>query len=133
MKNTFLRISFYIILSVCCITCSSGDNDQNQNNSRNIKYEITGNYSGQLTVVYNDNLAGNTVITVTSLPWSKEIIYNSDVQVIGISASSVVGHYGSAGQSATLRIYSGGMVVKSATASTDTNGVINFTPLAFGL
>lgn len=132
MKNTLLKLAFYIIICTSSITCSSGDDNQNQNSSRNIKYEITGNYSGHLTVVYNDNVTGNTVVTVTSVPWSKEVIYDDNVQVIGASASSVVGHYGSAGQSATLKIYSGGTVVKNATASTDVNGILNFTPLTFG-
>lgn len=132
MKNTLLKIVLLIIVCTSFINCSSNDDDDNQNNSRNIKYEISGNYSGHLTVVYNDNISGNTVVTVTSLPWSKEITYNSNVQAIGISASSVVGHYGSANQSATLKIYSGGTTVKSTTASTDTNGVISFTPLAYG-
>lgn len=134
MKNTLLKIALLIIVCTSFINCSSNDdNDNNQNNSRNIKYEISGNYSGHLTVVYNDNISGNTVVTVTSLPWSKEVTYNSSVQVIGIGASSVVGHYGAAGQSATLKIYDGDTVVKNANASTNANGLISFAPLAYGL
>ena len=133
MGKYILRAVAIFLQLFVLIGCSSNDDKvTNQNNSRNIKYEITGNYSGQLTVVYNDNVSGNTVVTVTKLPWSKEITYQTNVQVIGIGASSVVGQYGSSGQSASLKIYSDGIVVKSETAATNANGVINFSPLAYG-
>lgn len=131
MKNTILRFALCLVSYLSLFSCNSNDDDY-QNNSKNIKYEITGNYSGHLTVVYNDNISGNTVVTVTSLPWSKEVNYPNNVQVIGIGASSVVGHYGAAGQSATLKIYNDGNVVRNGNATTDSNGVINFVPLSFG-
>ncbi len=130
MKN-YTKLLLITLLSLF-LNCSSNENNDNQNNTRNIKYEITGNYSGHLTVVYNDNISGNTVVTVTSLPWSKEVTYNSNVQVIGIGASSVVGHYGAAGQAANLKIYNDGNVVRNVNATTDSNGLISFPSMAYG-
>lgn len=100
-------------------------------NSRQVQYEIKGNYSGYLFVVYYDNVSGNTTDTVKSLPWSKSITYGNTVQGIGIGANSVSSNLGGASQSATLQIISGGNVVKSQSATTDANGIINFQSVAY--
>lgn len=98
--------------------------------TKNVTYEITGNYSGPLRVVYNDNVSGNTTLTVTSLPWRKDINYTENVQGIGIGANGISGQPGSSGQSAGLKIYVSNNIVKFSNAVADVNGGISLTPLA---
>ena len=85
-------------------------------------YEATGNFSGNLVIVYLDNVSGNTLVSDVNLPLSKEITYNSNVIGIGISGQSSV--YGVASQTATLKIYSGVTVVKSETVTANNVGQI---------
>lgn len=100
-------------------------------NTRNVRYEITGNYTAPLFVVYNDNVSGNTTLTVSTLPWRKDISYPSNVLGIGISSNSPNGSPGAAGQSASLKIYVSNTVVQSSAAVADANGAINLPPLAY--
>jgi hypothetical protein len=99
--------------------------------TRNVRYEITGNYSGPLFVVYNDNVSGNTTLTVSTLPWRKDVTYSANVQGIGISSNSANGQQGAAGQTASLKIYVGNTIVQSSNAVADVNGSINLPPLAY--
>lgn len=99
--------------------------------TRNVRYEITGNYTAPLFVVYNDNVSGNTTLTVTALPWRKDISYGANVQGIGIGSNSLSGATSSAGQSANLKIYVSNVVVKSSSAVADANGAINLPALAY--
>ena len=55
--------------------CKKEDNGSGGTGSRVIKYEITGNFTGKLLVVYLDNVSGNTQVNNVILPWSKEITY----------------------------------------------------------
>ncbi len=100
-------------------------------NTRNVRYEITGNYSAPLLVVYNDNVSGNTTLTVSALPWRKDISYPANVQGIGISSNGLSSQSGAAGQSANLKIYVSNTVVQSSTALADANGAISLPPLAY--
>lgn len=100
-------------------------------NNRQVNYEISGNYSGQLLVVYYDNISGNKTDTVKSLPWSKEIIVAASVSGIGIAANSIMGYFGAPSQAITIRIYSAGKNVKEQTSTADNYGAINAPSLAY--
>jgi len=103
--TTVIGLLFFVSL----VSCSKDDNDSP--NARVVKYEITGNFTGKLTVIYNDNVSGNTVLNDVTLPWSKDITYPATVTGIGIGAQSSTA--GTPGQTATMKIYSGGTVVKN--------------------
>lgn len=98
-------------------------------NARSVKYEITGTFSGKLDVVYNDNVNGNTHLTNVSVPWTKEINYGSNIMGIGIGAQASI--TGVSGQSATIKIYSGGTVVKTSTATAGPSGEILIPAIAY--
>lgn len=125
-----LLIAFSLFVS-CKKTKSSIEPDPTPAPIKSAKFEISGNYSGHLFVVYNDNVSGNTTLTVTSLPWSKTIDYPSTVLGIGIGANSLTGNAGAAGQVATMKIYSGSTVVKNTSATADANGLLNLQTLAY--
>ncbi len=133
-----LTLLFSIVLfasSSCLVSCKKNNNRpdpiQTPTPIKSAKFEITGNYSGQLLVVYNDNVSGNTSVVVTSLPWSKTIDYPNSVIGIGIGGNTSNQSFGVSGQTATVKIYNGTSVVKSGSAIADGNGVINLPTLAY--
>ncbi len=101
-------------------SCKKENGNPGGTNSRVVKYEITGNFTGKLTVIYNDNVTGNTVINNAALPFLKDITYPANVSGIGIGAQASV--TGVAGQTATMKIYSGGTVVKTVSATAGSLG-----------
>lgn len=122
-KSFLLPFIFITILSVF-LSCSS-DDDNPAPQSRNIKYEITGNYSGRLTVAFSDESGNSQTINVSSLPWSKSVTIENDVSAIALAAgNSGVNNPGSSGETITLKIYRNEeMVEESTTVATD-NGFI---------
>lgn len=126
MKNTkssLLSFIFIIVLSIFS-SCSS-DDDNPAPQSRNIKFEITGDYSGRLTVAYSDEGGNSQTIDVNSLPWSKSLVVDSSVSAIAIAAgNSGVNNPGEIGEMITLKIYRNDAVVKESTATAIDNGFI---------
>lgn len=130
MKNFFLSGLTALLLTAGLTACSK-DDDNPAPSPRNVKYEITGNYTGHLTVIINDNVSGNEVFTVTSLPWTKEKTYTANVAGIGIGGQSVVANPGLPGQTVTVKIYSGGTQVRTGTVTCDANGVVTLPSHAY--
>lgn len=130
---------FLALISTALVSCkkkTSGEPEpapvtQPPASTRNVRYEITGNYTAPLFVVYNDNVSGNTTLTVTALPWRKDMSYPANVQGIGIASNSPTGSPAAAGQSASLKIYVSNTVVKSSSAVADVNGAINLPPISY--
>lgn len=120
-----MQIRILVILIGSFLISCSKDNKTSDGNSRNVKYEITGTYSGHLTVVINNNVSGNEIVTVTALPWTKEVTYGSNVSGIGIGGNSVITQPGSPGQTITAKIYSAGTAVKSGVSTANVNGVLS--------
>ncbi len=111
MKKSFKNLSLVLLPFLLFLCSCKKDNDNNGGaNSRVVKYEITGNFTGKLTMIFNDNVNGNTIVNNAILPFLKGIIYPDNITGIGISAQSSVP--GLAGQTATRKAYSGGNIVK---------------------
>lgn len=116
------------ILAIALITvlafftaCSSDDDDQTQSKSRTLRYELTGNFSGSNSIAAYTTASGGTVTEqITSLPWSKEITFDSSV----VGANLVVsGAGGSLGQQVTMVIKRGGNTLGTPiTATVDMAG-----------
>lgn len=110
-------------------SCKKENDNPGGTNSRVVKYEITGNFTGKLTVIYNDNVIGNTVINNAALPFVKDITYPANITGIGIGAQA--GIPGVAGQTATMKIYSGGTVVKTVSATAGSLGELVLPAIAY--
>ena len=126
MKRKIEFILLFATVALIITGCkkdSSGGATPPAISKRVVKYEITGNYTGELIVVYNDNVNGTTSLIINSLPWSKSLTYANNVLVIGIGGDGVASKPGVPGQTVTLRIYSGGEVVKSSTKVAGLNGI----------
>ena len=128
--NTFFKTLFTILIIAIIFSCSNDDNNI-PNQIKSAKFEITGNYSGHIFIVYSDNISGNTSATITSLPWSKTIDYPNSVVGIGISGNAVTTNPGIAGQSVSLKIYNGTTVVSQSNKTADANGLFNFNTLTY--
>lgn len=130
-----IKTFFSILLIAITVSCSSDDGDGNPIPTptpvKTAKFEITGNFTGHIFVVYNNNVTGNTTETVTSLPWSKTIEYPDNVMGIGISGNAVMQNPGVAGQTASLKIYYDNNVVRQSNKIADANGTFSFESLAF--
>lgn len=128
MKRNIYFILLFASVALAITGCkknSSGDTSTPPGISKRVvKYEITGNYTGELIVVYNDNVNGTTSLISKSLPWSKSLTYANNVLVIGIGGDGFDSKPGVPGQTVTLRIYSGGEVVKSSTNVAGSNGIV---------
>lgn len=110
-------------------SCKKGNDNPGGTNARLVKYEITGNFTGKLTVIYNDNVNGNTVVNNVALPFSKDITYPANTTGIGIGAQASIP--GVAGQTATMKIYSGGNVVKTVSATAGSLGELVLPTIAY--
>lgn len=110
-------------------SCKKENDNPGGTNSRVVKYEITGNFTGKLTVIYNDNVIGNTVINNAALPFVKDITYPANITGIGIGAQASIP--GVAGQTATMKIYSGGTVVKTVSATAGSLGELVLPAIAY--
>ncbi|MGF2414639.1 hypothetical protein [Ferruginibacter sp.] len=99
------------------------------NYARVVKYEIAGNYTGKLAVVYNDNVSCNTVLNNVSVLWSKEVTYSQSVTGIGIGAQASM--TGILGQTATLKIYVNGTEVKRSSGSAGSSGELILPTIAY--
>lgn len=121
---------FTILLIVIIVSCSS-DDSSNPSPTKTAKFEITGNFTGHIFVVYNNNVTGNTTETITSLPWSKTITYPDNVTGIGISGNAVLQNPGVVGQNVSLKIYHNNNIVRQSNKIADSNGSFSFETLAF--
>lgn len=119
MKKSFL----FLFLSVAALTtsCSDDDSKSSSSKSRDIKYEITGNFSGDLGITYITASGGATNTEATSLPWEMSFTADSDSHGATFNASGIGGN---AGEKIRLNIYQGGKVAKSVDATADSDGII---------
>lgn len=126
-----VKIFFTILLIAITVSCSSDDSNPSPSPTKTAKFEITGNFTGHIFVVYNNNVTGNTTETITSLPWSKTINYANNVTGIGISGNAVLQNPGVVGQTVSLKIYHNNSVVGQSNRIADSNGSFSFQPLSF--
>ena len=111
MKNIFVLLLTALVFFSSC----NKDDDDSVNKSRTLLYNATGNFSGTLYMSYTTAAGGTANEQVTSLPWNKEITFDSSVTAANIVLS---GAGGTAGQQITLTIKRGGAVVGSPTIAT---------------
>lgn len=115
-----LAIALLTALTVFA-SCSNDDDNEPQNTSRTLRYELTGNFSGSNIITAYTTASGGTVTEqITSLPWSKEITFDTNVGGANIVVS---GAGGIAGQQVTLVIKKGGNALGTPiTATADSGG-----------
>lgn len=118
MKTTLARFALLIIIIHLNFSCSR-DNDDNNNSSRVIKYEITGNFPASKIASYTTATGGTFNEPLAALPWTKEITYAANVTAAIIAVS---GNGGSPGQTVTVVVKRGGSVISTTIATADIAG-----------
>lgn len=88
--------------------------------NRNIKYEVTGNFSGIMEVTYTQAGGGVGTQPEITLPWTKEITCDPSVGAVTINVS---GRGGVEGQSFVVKIYAGGVEKRTVTGVAASNGI----------
>jgi len=116
MKAYFLLV---LIASMTFLSCEKDKDDNNNNTSRVIKYAVSGNYTGSLIASYTTASGGTTNETMPALPWSKEVIYASNVTA---AILAVTGNGGVAGQKVTVIVKKGGSQISSTVMTAETSG-----------
>lgn len=97
-------------------SCNNDDDNEPQNKSRTLRYELTGNFSGTNVIAAYTTASGGTVTEqITALPWNKEITFDATV---GGASMVVSGAGGTAGQQVALTIKRGGNQVGTPTSAT---------------
>ncbi|KAB7530211.1 hypothetical protein F8C76_01500 [Flagellimonas olearia] len=113
-----------LLIMVTFAACSSDDGPASQN--RNMKYELTGNYSGEITVIYSDEGGNQQIAETSSLPWSKSVTIDGDVPVVVLGVGNSVTNPGNEGETTVLKIYSGKRVVEESSVTAISDGYMNF-------
>lgn len=122
MKSILKTAALVLTLAFTTVSCSS-DNDNNElaTASRDVKYEITGNFTGELDVTYMERSGAPLIEDVPALPWTKEFTADSGSDGALVHTS---GFGGVAGQTVTAKIYIGGQVVSELTGTANSDGII---------
>ncbi len=118
------------ILVITFATSCTKDDDKTSADSRNVKYEITGNATGTFDATYITGSGSGANEIPASLPWSKEIVVQNSVTTVTFN-SAVIG--ATPGKTITSRIYVGGVVKKEETATVQSNGTAIIAALSYTL
>lgn len=130
MKKTILGLFALVALSVS--SCNKGDSGSTtpsptpSTNKRVVKYEVSGNFTGHLSFIYSNESFGYTTVKFTSFPKEVSITYPSNIPGCTAGGNSTGIQAGVSGQTLTLKIYSGGNLVKTVEAVANASGFIEF-------
>ncbi len=134
MKKTKNLLLLGLLAITAILNSCSKDSDKNPGGETTIKYEVTGNYTGQMTVVFTNETGSNGSELVTSLPWSKEVKVKNATpgNGVGFGGGWMPGQpLGAAGQSVTAKIYANGTEKTKANTTTNNSGGISIPSLAY--
>lgn len=130
MKSILKTLAIVLTLAFTAVSCSSdNDNDSGSGSaSKDVKYEVSGNFTGKLDVTYIEAGGGALNEDINALPWTKQFTAAASTQGVSLSSS---GFGGVAGQKITVKIFVGGKVVKELTATANNDGIIVAVPGAY--
>lgn len=104
---------------VCTLSCS--EDEPLIPKSRDIKFEITGNFKGTLSVTFVDASGDETNEWITSLPWAKNITYTSSAPSTTLS---VGGSGGAVGQRLMIKVTAGESLISATHGVANISGTI---------
>lgn len=111
------RLSLFILILLVLVSCDK--TDQENESSRKLRFELTGNFTGSLVASYTTASGGTANETVTALPWSKEITYAANVTAAVVAIS---GNGGNPGQRVTAEVKRNGTRVATVVATANNSG-----------
>jgi hypothetical protein len=119
MKKQTIVFMMLFVASFLFQSCST--DDVAASGSREVKYEVTGNFAGKITAAATTNNGISEIIEINKLPWTLELTAKDSIKSLFVTAT---GTGGMAGQTVTLKIYVGGKVVSTSTATALSGGII---------
>ncbi|MBN8641217.1 MAG: hypothetical protein J0L86_05325 [Flavobacteriales bacterium] len=119
MKTDSLSKLLVVFLISFLSSCSDDDSQNNTPNSREVKYELTGNAVGTFNISYVTGSNTGAGAVPTALPWSKDEVAQQGSFVATMTA---VVYGANPGQTITAKIYVGGVVKKEQTETVQSNG-----------
>jgi hypothetical protein len=119
MNASTIAKSLLIAISLFLTSC--GDDDAKPAKSREIKFEVTGTFSGTIDATYITAGGGATNETLPSLPWTKNVSYQSAVSGTTIT---IGGGGGITGQTLRVKVFAGGSVVSETPGVANSAGII---------
>lgn len=127
--KTLKQLSLSVLsLALTVILMSGCKKDKDDNNAgKTVKYELSGTFTGKFHIIISDSESGSQTYDNVTIPWSKEVSYPNKVLAVGIGAATTAD--GAVGQTAFLKIYVGGNVVKSTNATANNDGVLSLPTL----
>lgn len=129
INNRHMKVMTALLLLFTTSLLSCKDKDKDNKPSRDVKYEITGNFTGRLLILFNDNINGNTMVSNAAVPWSKDVTYTANVVAVSIGGHATT--VGAPGQTVSLKIYAGGQLVRSGSATAGALGELSLPALTY--
>lgn len=120
MQKIRLFLLLTLVLSLVGMSCKK--DKEKGSSSRIVKFELSGTFSGFLVVNYTTASGGAVNEEITTLPWSKEITYASNVTGAGFG---VGGSGGTVGQTISIVVKRGGSQVSSTPATANSAGTVS--------
>lgn len=114
-----------LIIAILLFAVSCGKDDVKPVKSRDIKFEVTGNFSGTMDATFITANGGATNESISSLPWTKSITYQSSVSGTTIT---IGGGGGVSGQTLKVKVFAGGSVVSETSGVANSSGVVVVAP-----
>ncbi len=121
MKTHLKKIMLVVTLAFTIGSCSSDNDDNASGSSRDVKYEVTGNFTGKLSTTYMEKGGNALSEDINALPWVKEFTAEPKSSGATISAG---GYGGVDGQTITVKMYVGGKIVNELTAKANSDGIV---------
>lgn len=135
MQLRLVRLLLLVAVVLVTVSCSSnkeGNPVTPPSSSRNVTYEITGNYTGHFRVVYANKTGGYNTITVSSLPWSLSFTADAGVPAATFTVNPIPGQPGVVSQTATAKIVIGDREKGSSNGTAGADGyILNLSPGTF--
>lgn len=113
------RAVSFILISLFLIACDN--DDAKPVKSRQIKFEVTGNFSGTIDATYITASGGGSNEVIPSLPWTKSITYSSSVPSTAIT---VGGTGGLPAQNLLIKVFAGGSLVSETSGVANSSGMV---------
>jgi len=115
----YLKALSILTLSLLAFSCSK--DEPSPAKSRDIRFEVTGNFVGTLSVTYINASGRGANETIPSLPWNRDIIYASSVPS---TALTVGGSGGSVGKTIRIKVFAGGSLKSERAGVADNSGMV---------
>lgn len=110
-----------LIIAILLFAVSCGKDDVKPVKSRDIKFEVTGNFSGTMEATFITANGGATNESIPSLPWTKSITYQSSVSGTTIT---IGGGGGISGQTLKVKVFAGNSVVSETSGVANSSGIV---------